>query len=201
MTSPLGLIRMLMWHHGGMIRGTWHVLAACWRALDGCQHIQARGEHMKTREKEGRHSAGAWKRVTTPVVTPAARGKEGILSDGAWKSVKALMMKISPGTDRSGDVLHRSGVRFSSLKPKKEVWQAVQFYCSYLRRGERKGFLYLLVAARGLLGSVGSEDTWCVNNPSPGRSVLVGIVVLCDVHGLGSLDSWRTPVVGGESTR
>jgi hypothetical protein len=67
MTSPLGLIRMLMWHHGGMIRGTWHVLAACWRALDGCQHIQARGEHMKTREKEGRHSAGAWKRVTTPV--------------------------------------------------------------------------------------------------------------------------------------
>ena len=74
-------------------------------------------------------------------------------------------------------------------------------YCSYLRRGERKGFLYLLVAARGLLGSVGSEDTWCVNNPSPGRSVLVGIVVLCDVHGLGSLDSWRTLVVGGESTR
>jgi hypothetical protein len=67
MTSPLGLIRMLIWHHGGMIRGTWHVLAACWRALDGCQHIQARGEHMKTREKEGRHSAGAWKRVTTPV--------------------------------------------------------------------------------------------------------------------------------------
>ena len=61
------------------------------------------------------------------VVTPAARGKEGILSDGAWKSVKALMMKISPGTDRSGDVLHRSGVRFPSLKPNKEVWQAVQF--------------------------------------------------------------------------
>uniref|UniRef100_A0A2N9HRI6 Uncharacterized protein n=1 Tax=Fagus sylvatica TaxID=28930 RepID=A0A2N9HRI6_FAGSY len=64
-----------------------------------------------------------------------------------------------------------------------------------------KRLLYLLVAARGLLGSVGSEDTWCVNNPSPGRSALVGIVVLCDVHGLGSLDSWRTPIVGGESTR
>ncbi len=61
------------------------------------------------------------------VVTPPARGKEGLLSDGAWKSVKALMMKISSGTDRSGDVLHRSGVRFSSLKAKKEVWQAVQF--------------------------------------------------------------------------
>ena len=55
--------------------------------------------------------------------------------------------------------------------------------------------------ARGLLGSVGSEDTWCINNPSPGRSVLVGIVVLCDVHGLDSLDSWRTLVVGGESTQ
>jgi hypothetical protein len=67
MTSPFGLIRTLMWHHGGMIRGTWHVPAACWRALDGCQHMQARGEHMKTCEMEGRHSAGAWKRVTTPV--------------------------------------------------------------------------------------------------------------------------------------
>ena len=61
------------------------------------------------------------------VFTPAARGKEGFLSDGAWKSVKALMMKISPGTDRLGDVLHRSGVRFLSLKAKKEVWQAMQF--------------------------------------------------------------------------
>ena len=61
------------------------------------------------------------------VFTPAVRGKEGLLSDGAWKSVKALMMKISPGTDRSGDVLHRSDVRFLSLKAKKEVWQAVQF--------------------------------------------------------------------------
>uniref|UniRef100_A0A2N9H5Q7 Uncharacterized protein n=1 Tax=Fagus sylvatica TaxID=28930 RepID=A0A2N9H5Q7_FAGSY len=131
MTSQLGLIRMLMWHHGGMIRGTWHVLAACWRALDGCQHIQARGKHMKTREKEGHHSAGAWKRVTRKVfiptrlgrlrvdgkvVTPAVRGKEGLLSDGAWKSVTALMMKISPGIDTSGDDLHRSGVCFPSLK-------------------------------------------------------------------------------------
>jgi ribosomal protein S6E (S10) len=59
--------------------------------------------------------------VKRKVVTPPARGKEGLLSDGAWKSVKALMMKISSGTDRSGDVLHRSGVRFSSLKAKKEV--------------------------------------------------------------------------------
>jgi hypothetical protein len=83
----------------------------------------------------------------------------------------------------------------------RELNSVLKLYCSYLRRGERKGFLYLLVAARGLLGSVGSEDTWCVNNPSPGRSALVGIVVLCDVHGLGSLDSWRTPIVGGESTR
>uniref|UniRef100_A0A2N9F3E9 Protein kinase domain-containing protein n=1 Tax=Fagus sylvatica TaxID=28930 RepID=A0A2N9F3E9_FAGSY len=58
------------------------------------------------------------------------------------------------------------------------------------------GFLCLLVMARGLLGSVGSEDTWCINNPSLGRSLLVRIVVLCDVHGLDSLDSWRTPVVG-----
>ena len=50
------------------------------------------------------------------VVTPAARGKEGLLSDGAWNSVIALMMKISPGVDRSGDDLHRSGVCFPSLK-------------------------------------------------------------------------------------
>ena len=69
--------------------------------------------------------------------------------------------------------------------------------------GERRenGFLCLLVMARGLLGSVESEDTWCINNPSPGRSVLIRIVMLCDVHELDSLDSWRTPVVGGESTR
>uniref|UniRef100_A0A2N9IA58 Transposase (putative) gypsy type domain-containing protein n=1 Tax=Fagus sylvatica TaxID=28930 RepID=A0A2N9IA58_FAGSY len=38
---------------------------------------------------------------------------------------------------------------------------------------------------------------WCISSPSPGRSVLIRIVVLCDVHGLGSLDSWRTPVLGG----
>uniref|UniRef100_A0A2N9FT13 Uncharacterized protein n=1 Tax=Fagus sylvatica TaxID=28930 RepID=A0A2N9FT13_FAGSY len=246
MTLQSGLIRMLMWHHGGVIRGTWHVLAACWRELDTCRHIQARGEHMKTREKEGRHfvgawkgvkrkgvtppargkkgrhSAGAWKRVKRKGVTPPARGKEGLLSDGAWKSVKALMMKISSGTDRSGDVLHRSGVRFSSLKAKKEVWQAMQFTaflgaeewktCKRItagrnwRSGHRfgagqrgsdafvsidsqknlkseflyrkvlfipekrreNGFLCLLVMARGLPGSVGSEDTWCINNPSPG---------------------------------
>jgi hypothetical protein len=105
-----------MWHHGGVIRGTWHVLAACWRELDTCRHIQARGEHMKTREKEGRHSAGAWKGVKRKGVTPPARGKKGLLSDGAWKSVTALMMKISPGIDRSGDILHRSGVCFPSQK-------------------------------------------------------------------------------------
>jgi hypothetical protein len=55
--------------------------------------------------------------------------------------------------------------------------------------------------ARGLPGIVGSEDTWCINSPSPGRPVLVWFVVLCDVHGLGPLDSWKTPVAGGESTR
>jgi hypothetical protein len=116
MTLQSGLIRMLMWHHKGMIRGTWHVLAACWRELDTCWHIQARGEHMKTREKEGSHSAGAWKGLKRKVVTPPARGKKGLLSDGTWKSVTALMMKISPGIDRSGDVLHRSGVCFPSRK-------------------------------------------------------------------------------------
>ena len=56
------------------------------------------------------------------VITPTARGKKGLLSDGAWKSVTAPMMKISLGTDRSGDALHRSGVCFPSLKAKKEVW-------------------------------------------------------------------------------
>jgi hypothetical protein len=74
---------MLMWHHGGMIRGTWHVLAACWHALDGSQHIQARGEHMKTREKEGRHFAGAWKRVTRKVFILTRLGRSGnFLSNG-----------------------------------------------------------------------------------------------------------------------
>ena len=57
------------------------------------------------------------------VVTPVARGKEGLLSDGVWKNVTILMMKISLGTDRSGDGLHRSGVCFPSLKAKKEVWR------------------------------------------------------------------------------
>jgi hypothetical protein len=55
--------------------------------------------------------------------------------------------------------------------------------------------------ARGLPGIVGSEDAWCINSPSLGRPVLVWFVVLCDVHGLGPLDSWKTPVAGGESTR
>jgi hypothetical protein len=61
--------------------------------------------------------------VEKKVVTPAARGKEDLLSDDAWKSVTALMMKILPGINRSGDVLHRSGVCFPSLKAKKEVWR------------------------------------------------------------------------------
>jgi hypothetical protein len=83
----------------------------------------------------------------------------------------------------------------------RELNSVLKMYCSYLRRGERMAFYAFCFRARGLLGSVGSEDTWCINSPSPGRSVLVQTVVLCDVHGLGSLDSWRTPVVGGESTR
>jgi hypothetical protein len=116
MTLQSGLIRMLLWHHGGVICGTWHVLAACWRELDTCRHIQARGEHMKTREKEGRHFVGAWKGVKRKGVTPPACGKKGLLFDSAWKSVTALMMKISPGINRSGDVLHRSGVCFPSRK-------------------------------------------------------------------------------------
>jgi hypothetical protein len=59
--------------------------------------------------------------VDRKVFTPAARGKEGLLSDGAWKSVKALMMKISLGTNRPDDILHRSGVCLPSLKAEKEV--------------------------------------------------------------------------------
>ena len=55
--------------------------------------------------------------------------------------------------------------------------------------------------ACGLPGIVGSEDTGCINSPSPGRPVLVWFVVLRNVHGLGPLDSWKTPVAGGESTR
>uniref|UniRef100_A0A2N9IP19 Transposase (putative) gypsy type domain-containing protein n=1 Tax=Fagus sylvatica TaxID=28930 RepID=A0A2N9IP19_FAGSY len=55
--------------------------------------------------------------------------------------------------------------------------------------------------ARGLPGIVGSEDMWSINSPSLGRPVLVWLVVLCDVHGLGPLDSWKTPVAGGESAR
>jgi hypothetical protein len=55
--------------------------------------------------------------------------------------------------------------------------------------------------ARGLSGIVGSEDAWCIDSPSPGRPVLARLVVLRDVHGLGSLDSWKTPVAGSESAR
>uniref|UniRef100_A0A2N9G5D9 Transposase (putative) gypsy type domain-containing protein n=1 Tax=Fagus sylvatica TaxID=28930 RepID=A0A2N9G5D9_FAGSY len=56
---------------------------------------------------------------------------------------------------------------------------------------------------RGLrcLWIVGSEDMWSIISPSLGRPVLVWLVVLCDVHGLGPLDSWKTPVAGGESAR
>ncbi len=56
MTSQLGL----MWHHGGMTRGTWHVLAACWGVLDVYWHIQAHVEHMKAHERK--------------VIIPLARG-------------------------------------------------------------------------------------------------------------------------------
>jgi hypothetical protein len=59
--------------------------------------------------------------VDRKVFTLAARGKEGLLFDGAWKSVKALMMKISPGTNRSDNILHCSGVCLPSLKVEKEV--------------------------------------------------------------------------------
>uniref|UniRef100_A0A2N9H5B3 Transposase (putative) gypsy type domain-containing protein n=1 Tax=Fagus sylvatica TaxID=28930 RepID=A0A2N9H5B3_FAGSY len=45
-------------------------------------------------------------------------------------------------------------------------------YCSYLRRGERKGFICLLFMARGLPGVVGSEDMWSINSPSLGRPVV-----------------------------
>uniref|UniRef100_A0A2N9FX09 Transposase (putative) gypsy type domain-containing protein n=2 Tax=Fagus sylvatica TaxID=28930 RepID=A0A2N9FX09_FAGSY len=45
-------------------------------------------------------------------------------------------------------------------------------YCSYLRRGERKGFICLLFMARGLPGVVGSEDMWSIISPSLGRPVV-----------------------------
>jgi hypothetical protein len=92
-------------------------------------------------------------------------------------------------------------VSTSCAEKTRELNSVVKLYCSYLRRGERKGFICLLFMARGLPGIVGSEDMWCINSPSLGRPVLVWLVVLCDVHGLGSLDSWKTPVAGGESAR
>ena len=54
MTSQLGLMWCLglTWHHGGVTRGTWHVLTAYWCALDVCWHIQAHLEHMKARERK-----------------------------------------------------------------------------------------------------------------------------------------------------
>ena len=118
-----------------------------------------------------------------------------------WKTYKTK--KLIEKGHRFGAGLGGSDafVSISFAEKTRKLNSVLKMYCSYLRRGERKGFLCLLVMAHGLLGSVGSEDTWCINNPSPERSVLVGIVVLCDVHGLGSLDSWRTLVVGGESTR
>jgi hypothetical protein len=43
------------------------------------------------------------------------------------------------------------------------------------------GILCLLVITRGLPSSVGSEDTWCIKDLSPGRSLLVWSVVLGDI--------------------
>ena len=40
----------------------------------------------------------------------------------------------------------------------RELNSVAKLYCSYLERGERKGFIYLLFMARGLPGIVGSED-------------------------------------------
>ena len=40
----------------------------------------------------------------------------------------------------------------------RELNSVAKLYCSYLERGERKGFIYLLFRARGLPGIVGSED-------------------------------------------
>jgi hypothetical protein len=47
-------------------------------------------------------------------------------------------------------------VSTSFAEKNRELNSVLKMYCLYLRRGERKGFIYLLVAARGLLGSVGS---------------------------------------------
>ena len=43
------------------------------------------------------------------------------------------------------------------------------------------GILCLLVITRGLPDSIGSEDTWRVNSPSSGRSLLIWSVVLGEV--------------------
>uniref|UniRef100_A0A2N9J091 Transposase (putative) gypsy type domain-containing protein n=1 Tax=Fagus sylvatica TaxID=28930 RepID=A0A2N9J091_FAGSY len=118
-----------------------------------------------------------------------------------WKTCKTK--KADRKRHRFGAGLGGSDAFVStSLSEKtRELNSVVKLYCSYLRRGERNGLLYLLFMARGLPGIVGSEDMWCINSPSLGRPVLVWLVVLCDVHGLGSLDSWKTPVAGGESAR
>ena len=49
-------------------------------------------------------------------------------------------------------------VNTSWLRKTRELNFVLKLYCSYLRRGERKGFIYLLFMARGLPGIVGSED-------------------------------------------
>ena len=117
-----------------------------------------------------------------------------------WKTCKRI--KADQNWPRLG-AGQRGSDAFVSIGSQKNLESEFLYWKVLFIPEERRenGFLCLLVMARGLLGSVGSEDTWCINNPSPGRSVLVKIVVLCNVHGLDSLDSWRTPVVGGESTR
>uniref|UniRef100_A0A2N9HHB7 Transposase (putative) gypsy type domain-containing protein n=1 Tax=Fagus sylvatica TaxID=28930 RepID=A0A2N9HHB7_FAGSY len=62
--------------------------------------------------------------------------------------------------------------QYSLSEKTRELNSVVKMYCSYLRRGERKGFICLLFMARGLPGVVGSEDMWSINSPSLGRPVV-----------------------------
>uniref|UniRef100_A0A2N9GKV8 Reverse transcriptase Ty1/copia-type domain-containing protein n=1 Tax=Fagus sylvatica TaxID=28930 RepID=A0A2N9GKV8_FAGSY len=113
-----------------------------------------------------------------------------------WKTCKRIT---------AGRNWHRFGAgqrgsdAFVSIDSQKNLESEFLYWKVLFIPEERRenGLLYLLFMARGLPGIVGSEDTWCINSPSPGRPVLVWFVVLCGVHGLGPLDSWKTPVAGG----
>ena len=97
-----------------------------------------------------------------------------------WKTCKRI--KADQNWPRLG-AGQRGSDAFVSIDSQKNLKSEFLYWkVLFIPENRRKNvFLCLLVMACGLPGSVGSGDTWCINNPSPGRPLLVWSVVLCDV--------------------